>query len=454
MKSIWIIGFLPRLAHAHGVGGAQIDLSLPYYMYVLGSVLAVVVSFLFVGVFLFAKEGHHAEKEQAYAIMRTDTELLAIARLAACILTFIATVGLIIAGLIGNSLTSENILPNFVWVIFAVGFTYACMLFGNIWSVIHPAIFLEELLYDKDRSIHSWKQEWGVWPAVCFYFLFRWIENILGHADDPRTLSLLIVGYLCVTFVGVLRFGSDTWFRKADPFGVFFGYLSFFSILTARDKTLFLRLPASGLLGKTDAKRSEIVFVMVMLSTIAFDGLKETQFLEALLHSARWTGLSPKMLYSLSMIGLTVFFTVAYSFFCILIELFSGRTKKAPIPFGVFAFSLLPIAVGYELAHYIGLLLTEGQHFIALLSDPLGWGWDLLGTADRVIDFRIINADLLWKIQVICIVLGHVIAIYVAHHSAALLYAQKKMALMSQLPMLFLMICYTIFSLWIIAQPT
>jgi len=66
----------------------------------------------------------------------------------------------------------------------------------------------------------------------------------------------------------------------------------------------------------------------------------------------------------------------------------------------------------------------------------------------------VINAGLLWKVQVICIVLGHVVSIFVAHHAAVLIYKKKKMVLVSQLPMLFLMICYTVFSLWIIAQPT
>jgi Cupredoxin-like domain len=45
-----------------------------------------------------------------------------------------------------------------------------------------------------------------------------------------------------------------------------------------------------------------------------------------------------------------------------------------------YAFSLVPIAVAYQVAHYYTLLLVQGQAFVARLSDPFGWGWNLFGT--------------------------------------------------------------------------
>jgi hypothetical protein len=54
---------------------------------------------------------------------------------------------------------------------------------------------------------------------------------------------------------------------------------------------------------------------------------------------------------------------------------------------------------------------------------------------------------------VLAIVVGHVIAVYVAHVVALREYRDRRAALRSQLPMLVLMVGYTVVSLWIIAQP-
>jgi hypothetical protein len=48
---------------------------------------------------------------------------------------------------------------------------------------------------------------------------------------------------------------------------------------------------------------------------------------------------------------------------------------------------------------------------------------------------------------------GHVIAVYLAHLVALRLLEDRQKALQSQLPMLALMILYTVFSLWILSQP-
>ena len=55
--------------------------------------------------------------------------------------------------------------------------------------------------------------------------------------------------------------------------------------------------------------------------------------------------------------------------------------------------------------------------------------------------------------QVILIVLGHVIAVYLAHLRAGERFKTARNALLSQYPMLLLMVAYTMTSLWILAQP-
>ena len=119
----------------------------------------------------------------------------------------------------------------------------------------------------------------------------------------------------------------------------------------------------------------------------------------------------------------------------------------------LFVLSLVPIAIAYHLAHYFTYLLIQGQLMIRLASDPLGLGLNLFGTARYRPDIGIMGARFAWYTAAIAIVLGHVIAVYVAHAVALREFRDRRAALRSQLPMLMLMAGYTVVSLWIIARP-
>ena len=118
-----------------------------------------------------------------------------------------------------------------------------------------------------------------------------------------------------------------------------------------------------------------------------------------------------------------------------------------------YVFSLVPIALAYNLAHFITLLLIQGQLIIPLASDPFGFGWDIFGTADYRLNLEIISAKVVWFISLGAIVLGHVISVYLAHVISLRRASNSSDALRGQIPMLALMIVYTATSLWIIAQP-
>ncbi len=83
-----------------------------------------------------------------------------------------------------------------------------------------------------------------------------------------------------------------------------------------------------------------------------------------------------------------------------------------------FAFTLVPIAIGYHLAHYLTFLLIQGQYIIPLASDPFGFGWNLFGTAGYRVDIAIVGARFAWYAAVSAILIGHVAAVYLAHIKA------------------------------------
>ncbi|MDA0339595.1 MAG: hypothetical protein O2910_07125, partial [Proteobacteria bacterium] len=209
------------------------------------------------------------------------------------------------------------------------------------------------------------------------------------------------------------------------------------------------------------------VFFLVMLSTVTFDGFKETplwgdvlQWLarEPLFHplirGVHELGFDFHVVLETVMLTLfPVLFLLIFMGFSWLTRLASGRRLRVSEIAGIFAFSLVPIAIAYHLAHYLSYLLIAGQFIIPLASDPFGIGWNLFGTADYAIDISIIGAKFVWFTAVIAIVLGHVIAIGVAHIVALNVFATTRAALRSQYPFLVLMVGYTMVSLWILSQP-
>ncbi len=119
-----------------------------------------------------------------------------------------------------------------------------------------------------------------------------------------------------------------------------------------------------------------------------------------------------------------------------------------------FIYALVPVAVAYQIAHYVSYLLIQGQLIVPLISDPLGRGWNLSGTTDRTIWVGIIGARTAWYVQIGAIIVGHVAAVYLAHISALRHFGAARRALWSQFPMLVLMLLYTPSSLRILSQPT
>jgi len=118
-----------------------------------------------------------------------------------------------------------------------------------------------------------------------------------------------------------------------------------------------------------------------------------------------------------------------------------------------FVLTLVPIAVAYHLAHYLSLLLTAGQFIVPLASDPFGLGWNLFGTAGYKVNIGLIGPRFIWYSAITAIVIGHAVAVYLAHIVALRVFGNRRDALVSQIPMVALMVGYTMLSLWILAQP-
>ena len=116
-----------------------------------------------------------------------------------------------------------------------------------------------------------------------------------------------------------------------------------------------------------------------------------------------------------------------------------------------FLLSLVPIALVYAVAHYFTLLVIQGQYAITLASDPFGYGWDLLGTADYAPNIAPFSPNTVWYVQVGALVGGHVAGLAVAHDRAVTIFESATRCARST-PMLALMVVYTVGGLWLLSR--
>lgn len=444
----------PVLAHGFG---KRIDLPIPINQYILGAAATVAVSFFLIS-FLSPKNLKTAAYPRFNLLKLSIFRFFTNPIVSNVIKTFFVflLVLILVAGFFGSDLSYSNILPTVVWIIFAIAVVYSSALIGDIWRFINPWKTIHEWFFEE-KGLNPYPRSWGVWPAVILFFGYRWIENATLTAADPVYLSAVITVYSGITLTGMSYFGRKNWLKFADPFSVLFRFLSKFSITEfisqGKKKVLNLRPPIVGLAEEDRAGISEIVFILLMLSSIAYDGLKETTLWYRV--SSFDYNIFPSYLLrnTLGLLLWLLLFVGIYLLFSFLVKKFANSKESVVTIGSYFIFSLLPIAIGYEIAHYTTILLTEGQRIIYLISDPFGVGWNLFGTAGFRPDYGVIDFITLWNVQIALIVFGHIASVYVAHKIAARVFPQSNLVTRSQYPMLALMVLYTIISLSILSQP-
>jgi hypothetical protein len=370
----------------------------------------------------------------------------------------------LVAGFAGSLNSKNNFAPLFVFNTFWVGLAFACALFGDLFRAVNPWRAIGRAggwVLRRGRAAPARRAypEWlGVWPAAAGLLAFTWIELVSGWSEQPRTLALVVALYVAAMLAGQAVYGVDRWNARADGFSVYFNLLSRIAPFETRDRVTGVR-PLLGGLPRLRIVPGMIAFVAVMIGTVTFDGLSQGRV---------WSDVSAPLEEALVTIGLsleTAEKCVATPGLAGCVALVAGfyalgsryAHRLAP---GLsaerlrrgFVHALVPIALVYVAAHYLTFLLFEGQGIAYLVSDPLGRGWDLFGTASSATDFGLISQNQAWYAQVACVVAGHVAALMLAHDRALALYGQPRAAARSQYAMLAIMVGFTTLALWLLAQ--
>lgn len=439
---------LPACAHAFG---RPYDLPIPLAVYLVGAGLMVVFSFAIAALALRRAALAHNIVEH-----RVGLPFPVVWQCAAVALFVLV----IVAGLWGRQSTFKNIAPLAVWVAFWAGLSLVCGFVGDVWVVINPWAVLHgwaEKLTRRTLSLNRSPPPWlGAWPAVVLFLGFAWCELLWEESGHPRELAALLLLYSLLSWTGMALFGRAAWLRTGEIFAIAFAQFGRFAPLSFTCENgrawVALRPYAMGLLRDVPYAPARGVFLIVMLATVTFDGLSETPEWGALLRALSPWGTHAMLLATAGLLILPVIFAAGFIVTVWLCRAFAGSGESLVRLCGFFVPTLLPIALAYHLAHNLSFLILGLQYMVPLVSDPFGFGWDLFGTSLYLVDPSLVSAKLIWTVALIAIVVGHVAAVYLAHVVALRVFS-RAVATRSQLPMLALMVAYTMTSLWILAQP-
>jgi hypothetical protein len=451
----------------HGFGERPYDLPIPLVLYLYAAAGVVVVSFVLVA---FLAGDQVGAKALQYP-RRPISWLTAVARSGwpqriGGAIGIAGLLAIVITGLFGSPKPELNPSEYLTWIYFWAGLVILTGVVGNLWSLLNPWAAIDDAIGRFTSLRPVWNlPNVGVWPATAAFFAFACLELTTGMANRPWLVAFLALAYSVVTLVGMFLFGRDEWLEHCDAFTVLFGTIGRFGpIETERDEsgrlnTVYLRPWGVGLLKPSPAGWDRIVFVILMLSTLAFDGILATNAWQNFTSTLEplWLPLGSFGFFFVRTLGLVLLSTAFLLVFITFMELvvyLGKRDVDVKGTLSAFALTLVPIALVYNAAHNYGYLVVMSQGLIPLLNDPLAKGWHLWPAAAALTpSFAFAQASTVWYAQVVLIVFGHVIAVYLAHLRAGERFRTAQRALLSQYPMLVLMVMYTMTSLWILAQP-
>jgi hypothetical protein len=427
---------------AHGVGGRQ-DLPIPFTYALIGAAVALVVSFVALAVLW--REPQLGGPRTGVAVPPAVQRVLdaSATRWVIRLVGLAATAYVATAAIAGPDLVI-NPTAGVVYVLFWVGLAPASVLFGPVWKLLNPLRTVHLLLSramgsDPAAGLRPLPERLGYWPAALALLAFVWLELAAPDRGTLPVLRMFFAVYVAVQLVMAAVFG-DRWFERGDGFEAYSTLLGRMAPLQRRaDGRLVLRSPLDGLAAVPPARGLAAV-VVVLLGSTAYDGLSNAP---AWLRVTDAAGLPDTTAATLGVLGCVLVVGGAYVLAVSATRRLGAHATSEAGMAGDFAPSLVPIALGYLVAHYYSLFVLEGQRTLIQLSDPLSNGANVFGTAERGVDSSMVTPGGVATLQVAAVVTGHILGVVLAHDRAVALLPRRR-AVAGQLPLLVLMVGYTV----------
>jgi hypothetical protein len=480
--TVLLAGPAPTMAHAIG---QAFTLPVPLTLYLAGAGLAVAASFVVsVVVVQPSTETPH------YPVLPVSPTATSLTSVLLQVLGLAWWTGTIFAGF---TVDRSSPLPVVLfWVGIWVGLPIAAVLVGNPWPSLSPFRTIYALLQRASRLVGldrldaglAYPVRLGRWPAVAFLFIAIWAELIMPGKEAPDGVGRLLLAYTLLTLLGMLLFGRVAWLRNGELFEVLLGWFGRIGPLGRRvvepaacqgctedcDPARCIDCPECATAAQPGERRVEVrpwfagmtevrgsgwsdaAFIVLALAGVTYDGLQATGFWGSLMQPIYAAALdvfgalnTVIIVPTAGLLAVWLAFLGAFGVAARLTRNLHDRARR-PAPFGLmagsYASTLLPIAAGYVIAHYLTELIQVAVWLPTLLTDPL---------ANVAPSLDWIPVSAVWYLSVGAIVVGHIVAVVLAHRIA--LRDSPLRPILAGLPLVVLMVGYTVLSLWIIAAP-
>lgn len=426
---------------AHGLG-ARADLPVPLWVALYAGALAVVVSFVALTLLWTEPKLTGAKAGRplpAFAQSLADSAAVRALLKAAGL----AVLGLLLAAAwLGTDDSATNPVSTWFYVWFWVGLLPLSLLAGPVYRAANPLRTLGTALHRVlgGRRSPGWAASAGYWPAVVSLLAFLWLELVYHASDSPRAIAVFLTVYTAV-HVALGAVAGPSWYDRGEGFEVYFTVMARLAPVGRRaDGRLVLRSPLDGLVAQPGTGLTPVL--LVVLGSTTFDGVTRLPL---------WTdvteGRGAGAAAAVGTLGLLGSIAAVAALYAGAMWQTRPYARKQPGGgavdlYGAFAHTLVPLALGYTVAHYFSFAVFQGQAGWLLAGDPFGRGWDLFGTAGGSINYTAVSTTTIAFVQVAAIIVGHVVAVASAH-DRAITVLRRDYVKVGQFPTLALMVAYT-----------
>ncbi|MEX1004641.1 MAG: hypothetical protein WD990_04510 [Acidimicrobiia bacterium] len=442
-------GAVPALAH--GLGG-RLDLPVPLTFFVVAAGVVLVLTFAGLAVIWPDPRLQEPRPEPAGRPVPWLWNLLG------GIGAFLLALTLV-AGAIGIDNSTRNPAAVVVFVGFWLILPFTAALLVDLHPAMSPWRRLPHWLGLRPTERPEMLERLGYWPATAIFLAFTWFE-LVAPDNGPRSIGIAALVFTVYMLAMSMWLGTDTATQTSDGFAVYARFLGGISPFTFEGGVWRRRGWLRGLVNLPE-RPGMAAFVISMIGTVTYDGGASTEWwgtwirdpLLGMFEGWGWT-VRPATVVTgtIGWAAVTLLIGVTYYAASAAAAHWGGVSTGTRHVARRFAHTLVPIGFAYAFAHYMTLIVFEGQLFISTFSDPFGLGWDLFGTADRRLDFTLIqqSRSWVWYLQVGVIVLGHIGGVVLSHDRALADFPRAK-AVASQYAMLLLMVILTGLGLVILA---
>lgn len=429
----------PALAHAGSLGGSLQSAPVPFWLVAASGGGVVGVSFLFTSL-VTDHETIRSLNARRVVVPSIETVRAVVVPL----LRWLGVAALVVVvafGLDGPTDPVRNLAVLLVWVAWWAGYAMSAYLVADTWPLLNPWRTLAAAVPLETRPYPA---RIGARPSVVGLLCLVWLEVVSPVTESPRALAVVVLGYSVVTVAGAAAYG-EVWFENVDPVARVFRLYGLLAPIQRTDRGLSLSFPGTALARHPDAMgEDDVAFVVALLWVTTYDGLVSTAPWNGVVRGIGRLGVPPLLVHLATVFAGFALVLGTYRLAARLARRTADSYVTARFIAGWFAPSLLPIAAGYHLAHFLDYFLGLAPALATVALDPLS---PPLAVPTLAVP------SWFGGLQLAFVVVGHLLAVWVAHARSFELFPGRLQPIRSQYPSVVVMIVYTMTSLWVVAQP-